>query len=66
MTAETNYRAIRTQTHKLIRNYNDAWELYDLESDPDELTNLAEDDLETRWELERRMIRRFNEGGALR
>jgi arylsulfatase A-like enzyme len=31
---------VRTATHKLIRFYQfDAWELYDLEADPEELTN---------------------------
>ena len=35
---------IRTQRYKLIRFYQfDEWELYDLESDPDELLNLYGD-----------------------
>jgi arylsulfatase A-like enzyme len=32
---------VRTETHKLIYFYNlDAWELYDLEEDPNELNNV--------------------------
>lgn len=35
---------VRTAGHKLIRFYtHDEWELYDLEKDPDELRNVAED-----------------------
>jgi arylsulfatase A-like enzyme len=35
---------LRTTTHKLIHYWRqDAWELFDLRSDPDELTNLAND-----------------------
>ncbi|MGI9241091.1 MAG: sulfatase/phosphatase domain-containing protein, partial [Verrucomicrobiales bacterium] len=33
---------IRTETHKLMKFYQfgEEWEMYDLEADPDELTNL--------------------------
>ena len=32
--------AVRTHTHKIIHYPNDEWELYDLENDPYEITNL--------------------------
>ena len=35
VSALRNFRCIRTATHKLIENYNDVTELYDLENDPD-------------------------------
>jgi arylsulfatase A-like enzyme len=36
---------VRTRRYKLIRFYNDIdqWELYDLEKDPHEMKNVAED-----------------------
>ncbi|MEM9186980.1 MAG: sulfatase [Planctomycetota bacterium] len=38
------HRGVRTATHKLIHFYNlGEWELYDLEQDPDELTNVYDD-----------------------
>ena len=64
--AELNYRAIRTPAHKLIENYNDATELYDLVEDPDEVRNLADQRRELAGELARRMRARFLEGEALR
>ena len=36
-----NFRCIRTREYKLIMNYNDLFELYDLINDPDERHNLA-------------------------
>lgn len=42
--AVQRHYGIRTEKHKLIHFYNiDEWELYDLERDPDELTNVVED-----------------------
>ena len=38
-----NFSAIRTETHKMIDNYNDRMELYDLVQDPGECHNIAED-----------------------
>lgn len=36
-----NFRCIRTERYKLIENYNDRVELYDLQEDPHELHNIA-------------------------
>ncbi len=36
-----NFRSIRTRDYKLIINYNDLPELYDLNHDPEELSNIA-------------------------
>lgn len=36
-----HFAAVRTETHKLIENYNSPPELYDLVQDPGECTNLA-------------------------
>ena len=41
MSAIRNFRCVRTATHKLIDNYSDVRELYNLEEDPDELKNIA-------------------------
>lgn len=42
--AVQRHNGVRTKTHKLIHFYNlDEWELYDLEKDPDELRNVAEE-----------------------
>ena len=39
---------VRTETHKLMHFYQfDEWEFYDLENDPDELTNLYNDPSQT-------------------
>ena len=37
------HRALRTARYKYIANVNDTPELYDLQEDPDELTNIAAD-----------------------
>jgi choline-sulfatase len=41
VSAIRNWRCIRTQQYKLIENYNDVTELYDLEQDPVELHNVV-------------------------
>ena len=59
VSALRNFRCIRTATHKLIENYNDVTELYDLENDPAELHNIAASDRKTAGTLKRRLGRRF-------
>ena len=62
VSAIRQFRCIRTASHKLIQNYNDIVELYDIRNDPDELHNIAGDDPETVRTLSRRMAERFMEG----
>jgi len=57
-----NCRCVRTQRHKLIDNYNDAKELYDLEEDPHELNNLAGSCPDRVRDLRSRLNARFLEG----
>ena len=59
VSALRNFRCIRTATHKLIENYNDVTELYDLENDPSELHNIAESEREITRTLSGRLGRRF-------
>ena len=59
VSAIDNFRCIRTRDHKLIWNYNDLAELYDLRSDPEELHNIAEANRELVQELSGRMLRRY-------
>ena len=59
VSALRNFRCIRTETHKLIENYNDITELYDLENDPAELYNIAESEPEIARTLKGRLGRRF-------
>ncbi len=51
-----NCRCIRTPDAKLVLNYNDATELYDLNADPHELNNIAADRPEQVHELLRAMV----------
>lgn len=59
VSAIRNFRMIRTQQHKLIRHYNDAIELYDLVSDPDEQHNIAGDQPKLVRLLTQRMNARY-------
>jgi len=61
-----NFRCIRTNEHKLIQNYNDRVELYDLENDPDEVHNVADDQPDLVRTLGQRLAQRFKEGAWLR
>ena len=54
-----NFRCLRTATHKYIHNHNDRHELYDLEADPDELYNIADEQPELAVDLSRRLRRRL-------
>ena len=54
-----NWRCIRTRDYKLIQNYNDLFELYDLREDPDELRNVADQRPEVRDEMVGRLRERF-------
>lgn len=56
-----NFRCIRTQKHKLVENYNDVLEFYDLEKDPNEQTNIAEGNGEITNPLKKQMAKRFTE-----
>ena len=66
VSAIRNFRCIRTRTHKLIQSYNDRVELYDLERDPDELHNIADEAPDLVRALSARLTRRFQEGKWLR
>jgi choline-sulfatase len=66
VSAIRHWRCIRTQSHKLIQNYNDETELYDLQQDPDELHNVAAQQPDLVRELASRLGSRFKEGQWLR
>ena len=54
-----NFTLVRTERHKFVQHENDAAELYDLESDPDELHNIAQEDRETKRALRERLVARL-------
>ena len=60
-----NFRCIRTRDYKLVQNYNDQFELYDLREDPKELRNVAEERPEIRTEMFERLCQRFYGSGSL-
>jgi arylsulfatase len=60
-----NFRCIRTRKYKLIHNYNDVFELYDLVNDPQELDNVAEARPEVFEEMHGRLRERFFGGRNL-
>ena len=66
VSAIRNFRCIRTERYKLIANYNDVTELYDLHEDPDERNNIAPKCTPVVRELTKRMGARFMEGKWLR
>ena len=57
-----NFAALRTETHKLIVNYNDEPELYDLEQDPLEMTNIYLEEPQISEILQRDLLDRMVEG----
>ena len=54
------FRLVRTAERKLVAHHTGEVELYDLESDPDELVNVADDRPEEVTALRRRLHRRFH------
>ncbi len=54
-----NFRCVRTREYKLIQNYNDVFELYDLVKDPSERNNVADERPETFQELYGALRERF-------
>jgi len=61
-----NFRLIRTERYKLVQNYNDITELYDLEEDPHELNNIAGERPDLVQKLSARLRERFLEDKWLR
>jgi choline-sulfatase len=66
VSAIRNFRLIRTSRHKLVENYNDVDELYDLAEDPEELNNIADSNPDLVRELSRRLSQRYQEGAWMR
>lgn len=52
-------RCLRTARYKLVENYNDQTELYDLTNDPQELRNLAASEPSLVAELRRELVQRL-------
>ncbi|MCC2686464.1 MAG: hypothetical protein K0R75_3363 [Paenibacillaceae bacterium] len=65
-TMEFNFRCVRTAKYKLVEHYNDIRELFDLESDPDELHNIADREPGVVQELSKRMRQRILENATYR
>jgi choline-sulfatase len=57
-----NFQCIRTASHKLVVSANDTDELYDLETDPDELRNIAAEERAIVRDLRGRLTDRLAEG----
>ncbi len=56
------YRSLRRGQHKLIHNSKSkAWELYDLENDPSETTNIAKREPELLAKLTEEMLKRYSD-----
>jgi len=66
ISAIRNWRCIRTRQFKLIENYSDVVELYDLDLDPEELHNVAHQNTDLVQDLSRRLRTRLVEGQWLR
>ncbi|MFP4105752.1 MAG: sulfatase [Phycisphaerae bacterium] len=66
VSALRNCRCLRTERYKLIDNYQQGLELYDLQEDPQELHNISGDRQDLTRDLCRRMVGRFVEGRWMR
>ena len=66
VSAIKNFRLLRTPKHKLVENYNDVFELYDLEADPEERNNIAVENPDLVRELSGRLQARYQEGEWMR
>jgi choline-sulfatase len=66
VSAMRNFRCIRTHNFKYIENYNDIDELYDLQKDPDELTNIVDAHPKLVRKLKLRLTERYMEDKWLR
>ena len=66
VSAMRNFRCLRTHQYKYIENYNDIDELYNLDTDRDELNNIAGDHPDIVQKLSRRLTIRFIEDKWLR
>lgn len=60
-----NFRCVRTREYKLIHNYNDVFELYDLVNDPRELNNISDERPAVFEELHGRLRERFFGGRSM-
>lgn len=58
---QSDYRAIRTRTHKYIETYNDRYELYDLKSDPREQFNLIDTHGDIARDLSKQLDKRLTQ-----
>ncbi len=65
--SEHNYHGLRTHDHKLIVNENDITEMYDLQADPQELNNIANNEFgkdgDKQIELTRMLKKQMSAGG---
>lgn len=66
VTCLADFRAIRSRTHTYIETFNDRTELYDLREDPDQRTNVVDDQPEVATELRSRLAERFTQGKWMR
>lgn len=65
VTRVQQYRCIRTKKYKFIQNFNEKNELYDLENDPNELSNIIDENKELQKQFMTRLFERYNEGAGL-
>lgn len=66
VSSEYNFNCLRTETYKLIQNFNDIPELYDLRQDPEEIRNIADEHQELVREFSQHIKQRFLTGVTYR